>query len=680
METKGLFDKVVSGTKKFGSAAKKAGTSVKNNIGKSMSKVAETTKDIVGQSGEIGAKLAAVGGAIVGGIMNPLKGVVGLFALTLKYLTEAETRATATARATGLMGKNLKEAQGQVSTLHERYRHFGESIDGSIQTVQGLGNAMGNVDYTTMAAADHITRFSIGAGIGKETSAKIMANMMLTMDATEGTAIQAQNYAKDLANAAGVPINLVMDDLANVSDDVSAYLGSNPEKLVQATIEARRLGLSLSSTAKVADSLLDFESSIEKEMEAQILTGKTLNYDKARGLALQGDTVGAAKDLLAQVGGIGEFNKMNVIQQKALASSVGLSVTEMKKSLGTGEKEKDVEEERAEAMAKAQMDQARGVKIIATTMEGLNAMFHNLGKMLSTILMPYAKQFMAFISSPEGKKKIEELVQTFVDFAKDALPEVIAGITWFMGLFSDDKAKEAQTESNLLFDSISAIGNAMGWVIQKSRDLFNSVGAVMAGVVKIMIKNIGSFFKMLPKLGTKAISGLTKAAVGAFKAFGKTVMKVFKKIPIIGALISFGFAVERFRAGDYWGAGAEVISGLASFIPGVGTAVSTAIDVGLVASDAMGYTGGSDEAADFIYREGQGMTKFRKDDLVIGGTKLDQALNGAAGPQNQSMGGNSEILNALNNIATLLSQPGQVMLDGRKVGETMAMAKSYVDR
>ena len=74
------------------------------------------------------------------------------------------------------------------------------------------------------------------------------------------------------------------------------------------------------------------------------------------------------------------------------------------------------------------------------------------------------------------------------------------------------------------------------------------------------------------------------------------------------------------------------------------------------------------------------MTKFRKDDLVIGGTKLDQALNGAAGPQNQGMGGNSEILNALNNIATLLSQPGQVMLDGRKVGETMAMAKSYVDR
>ena len=676
METKGLFDKIVSGTKKFGAAAKQAGSSVTNNIGKSMSKVSETTKDIVSQSGEIGAKLAAVGAAVVGGIMNPLKGIVGLFALTLKYLTESEVRATATARATGLMGQNLREAQGTVAGLHERYRFFGESIDGSIQTIQGLNNAMGNVDYTTGAAADHITRFSIGAGIGKETSAKILSNFMLTQGATEQTAIQAQNFAKDLSNAAGVPINLVMDDLANISDDVSAYLGSNPEELVKATIEARRLGLSLESTAKVANSLLDFESSIEKEMEAQILTGKTLNYDKARQLALQGDTVGAAKDLLAQVGGIGEFNKMNVVQQKALADSVGMSVTEMKKALGTGEKEKDLEEERAEAMAKAQMDQAKGVRIIATTMESLNRLFHNLGKMLAQILMPYAKQFIDYIKDPENQKKIQAFVQEFVDFARDALPKVIDGVKWFLSLFSNDKAKEGQEQTSLLMSTIQGIGNAMGWVIEQAQNLFTNVGATMAGIIKIMIKNAGKIFSMLPKLGTKAIGNLTKAAVSAFKSFGKTVLKVFKKIPIIGALISFGFAVERFRAGDYWGAGAEIVSGLASFIPGVGTAVSTAIDVGLVVRDAtMSDEDGMMEDSvpdeeDFISRGGKRFS-FRKDDLVIGGTKLDAALGGT---------GSNEVVKALNVIAALLQQPGQVVMDGKKVGETIGMAKSYVDR
>jgi hypothetical protein len=151
-----------------------------------------------------------------------------------------------------------------------------------------MNNALGNTDYTTQAMAHHITRFSIGAGIGKETSAKIMANMMLAQGATEETAMQSQLFAKDLSNAAGVPINLVMDDLANISDNVSAYLGSNPEKLVRATVEARRLGMSLETTAKVADSLLDFESSIEKEMEAQVLTGKTLNYDRASSKRLIG--------------------------------------------------------------------------------------------------------------------------------------------------------------------------------------------------------------------------------------------------------------------------------------------------------------------------------------------------------------------------------------------------------
>tara|TARA_R110001592_G_scaffold147903_4_gene372468 strand:+ start:190 stop:2220 length:2031 start_codon:yes stop_codon:yes gene_type:complete len=670
---KSFMSSAVSGTKKFGAAAKQAGSSVKNNIGKSMSKVAETTKDIVGQSGEIGAKLAAVGGAVVGGILNPMKGLVGLFALSLKYLTESEVRATATARATGLMGKNLKEASSQVSSLHSNFRFYGESIDGAIQTIQGMNNALGNVDYTTGAMADHITRFSIGAGIGKDTSAKIMSNFMLTQGSTEKTAMQAQNFAKDLSNAAGVPINLVMDDLANVSDNVSAYLGSNPEALVRATIEARRLGMSLETTAKVADSLLDFESSIEKEMEAQILTGKTLNYDKARQLALQGDTVGAAKDLLAQVGGIGEYNKMNVIQQKALADSVGMGVVEMKKALGTGEKEADVEEERAAAMAKAQMEQANGVKIIATTMEGLNAKLYKLGQIMSTILQPYAEKFMTWMSGPGPSEMMTNLERIITE---DIIPAVEQAYNWGTTFF--DKLMEPGPQTTLekvlnfvgmissaIWACIQAIGEMVSWIS-------NNLSTSIEGVLKFMVKMPA---KLVSTIGS-AIAKLFGAMGKGMKLAGKTLLKVLKKIPVIGALISFGFAVKRAMDGDWWGAGAEIVSGLASFIPGVGTAVSVAVDAGLMYSDSQGVTGENrDTAADFISR-GSSMQKFRKDDLVIGGTKLNSAL----GLSNNSGQHDREILNALLNIGMLLQQPGQVMLDGRKVGETISMARSYVDR
>lgn len=58
-----------------------------------------------------------------------------------------------------------------------------------------------------------------------------------------------------------------------------------------------------------------------------------------------------------------------------------------------------------------------------------------------------------------------------------------------------------------------------------------------------------------------------------------------KKIPALGAIAGGAFALNRLSDGDYLGALMEVGSGLASLIPGVGTGVSAAMDVGLIARD-----------------------------------------------------------------------------------------------
>ena len=660
-----------SGTNK----AKTLGATIKNKVSGAMGAVSDKASEIAEAAGEMGQKFAALGATLLKGIKNPLIGIVGLFALSMKYLAEAQTRAQATARATGLMGENLKEAQGQVSQLHGKYRHFGESIDGSIETVKSMNDALGNVDYTTDAMADHITRFSIGAGISKDTSAKIMGNMMLTQGATEETAIQAQLFAKDLSNAAGVPINLVMEDLANISDNVQAYLGSNPEQLVRATVEARRLGMSLETTAKIADSLLDFESSIEKEMEAQVLTGKTLNYDRARQLALQGDTVGAAKDLVSQMGGAAEFNKMNVVQQRALANSVGMTVTEMKKALGTGEKEADLEEKRAEDMAQAQMDQAKGIKIIATFAESMNRLFYRIGQILSTVMAPYAKKFMDYMSNPENIAKIEGLVTTFAEGLSTAIGWVVEKMTTLYHWFTD-VGEDGESNLDKIGNAFSYIGGLIGTVIGAIADLHSWIGAKTASVIKFTWKTISAIVRAISRLFPKAIEKMFGAAGKSASKAGKVFLKIFKKIPIIGALISFGFAVSKFRKGDFIGAGLEIASGLASFIPGVGTVASIAIDGVSMARDLS-----MDEADDFIVRGGK-MTRFNKDDLVVGGTKLDAALSGASPSEVSKMGGGGGDMNILaaklDQMIELLSQPGQVIMDGRKVGETMAMAKSYV--
>ena len=68
-------------------------------------------------------------------------------------------------------------------------------------------------------------------------------------------------------------------------------------------------------------------------MEAELLTGKQLNLEQARMLALKGETGKAAAEVLKQVGGSAEFSEMNVIAQEALAKSMGMTRDELAKSL-----------------------------------------------------------------------------------------------------------------------------------------------------------------------------------------------------------------------------------------------------------------------------------------------------------------------------------------------------------
>ena len=97
--------------------------------------------------------------------------------------------------------------------------------------------------------------------------------------------------------------------------------------------------------------------------------------------------------------------------------------------------------------------------------------------------------------------------------------------------------------------------------------------------------------KQATKLGVKGGSTVTKVATKAAsktaaKTTGKAVTKsLVKKIPILGALASLGFAADRALSGDLGGAGLELLSGVAGSIPVVGTAASVGIDAALFARD-----------------------------------------------------------------------------------------------
>jgi hypothetical protein len=117
----------------------------------------------------------------------------------------------------------------------------------------------------------------------------------------------------------------ILSEISKVSGQIRASFKGSTEEMAKSVIEATRLGTTLSQTRSMSESLLNFETSIDNELKAELLTGQQLNLEKARALALSGKYVDAGKEMLEQAGGLDNFQKLNVIQQKALSEAVGLT-------------------------------------------------------------------------------------------------------------------------------------------------------------------------------------------------------------------------------------------------------------------------------------------------------------------------------------------------------------------
>ena len=125
----------------------------------------------------------------------------------------------------------------------------------------------------------------------------------------------------------------VLRDVSKASASIKLSLGGSAEAVAEAAVKARQFGVSLEQAEKISQSLLNFESSIENELSAELLLGKDLSFEKARQLALNNDIAGATEEIAKQVGTSADFANMNAIQQEAIAKAAGMTRDELAQSL-----------------------------------------------------------------------------------------------------------------------------------------------------------------------------------------------------------------------------------------------------------------------------------------------------------------------------------------------------------
>ena len=322
-----LFDEILNKSKKLDRGL----FSIAGNIVSSLpglGKFSQTFKDAAIESRKAGGGM--------NGITAGFKKIVELapeaaFVFLATQINKADKQAT-------LLGRSFGVSKQQAQALREEFVKYSANVNDNFVTTDrllkaqtelseqlGIAVQFSGEELSTFAKlteivglsaqeAGKLATFSAAAGIGTKDYIK---------------QIRLSVFASNQANKVHFSDKLILQDISKLSAGILVKFQSNPKALADAVSQAKRLGTSLETMDKSAESLLNFESSIESELKAELLTGRQLNLERARYAALTGDQATLTREIADAAGSLAEYESMNVLARKALAESLGLSNDEL---------------------------------------------------------------------------------------------------------------------------------------------------------------------------------------------------------------------------------------------------------------------------------------------------------------------------------------------------------------
>lgn len=203
--------------------------------------------------------------------------------------------------------------------------------ENAVENAKALSSEFGGMNNVTMELQASTSLIASNMGVSGTEAASLLGTFSRlngnSTDVAKDLMVSTQEFAKQN----GIIPSELMGDLAANTEAFALYGKDGGKNIIQAAGYAKKLGVEFGKIAGIADTLLDFESSITKELELSAMLGKNINLDKARQLAFAGDLKGMTQETLKALGGVEAFNKMDPIAKKASADLLGVSVAELDK-------------------------------------------------------------------------------------------------------------------------------------------------------------------------------------------------------------------------------------------------------------------------------------------------------------------------------------------------------------
>ena len=307
----GLEKQITSTGAAAAKQAKKQG--IVGNLQKDLGKIPSSFSGITAGIKSLGSTLNKAFGA------GMIKAITDEFFLVNKQTVELQ-------KSLALSASEATDLRQGFASAAASSENINISTTALLETVTALSKQFGFPTLFDDATLITTTKLTKQVGISAESAGMLAAATVTTGKNFEDQYKDALGTSYELQRQSGVQLDLrnILEESGKVTGTIRANLGSNVESIAAAVTQAKLFGGSLNDVANASKSLLDFESSISAELEAELLLGKNINLEKARQASLDGDLATVAKELTKEAGDYSDFQNLNVIQQEALAKAMGM--------------------------------------------------------------------------------------------------------------------------------------------------------------------------------------------------------------------------------------------------------------------------------------------------------------------------------------------------------------------
>lgn len=374
-------------------------------------------------------------------------------------------------------------------------------------TVKALSSEFGDISAATLETQINVGLISTNMGVSNTEAVSLLGSFARLNEGSTDIAADMVKTTQEFAKQNGIVPAALMQDLAASTEEFALFGRDGGENILEAAGYAQKLGVNMSAISGIADTLLDFESSITKELELGAMLGKNINLDKARQLAMEGKLKEATEETLNSLGGISSFNEMDYFQKKATADLLGVSVAEFQKMAENQEKASELA-------------------------GGLNEQFSMLGETLEAGANKYLGTTLKGLGS--GITMAGELGMGFKALGVDRVAKN-------MGKFALNAAKGLKNVIKMGAAKLFKTGGGVAPTATKtiSKTAAKGAGSVggLGGGMKGIASGLASFANPATLLGlaavTAAIIGIgfaLKIAAPGIKAFGEAVGSIVRAV------------------------------------------------------------------------------------------------------------------------------------------------------